>query len=93
MGNAYEELAIHATQLTDAGLTHVSHTSEIISIDSAFKQDVDLSLTGDTFALALILFCFSLFSPAASARFLPLDSHYYQALKRRLPAPRAPPKT
>lgn len=93
MGNAFEELAIHATQLTDAGPTHASHTSEIISIDSVFKQDVDLSLTGDTFALALILFCFSLFSPAASARFLPFYSQYYQALKRRLPVPRAPPQT
>lgn len=91
MGSAYEELAIHATQLGDAGLTHESHTSEIISIDSAFKQDVDASLFDDVLALALILFCFSLLL-SASSRFSLHYSHYYQALKRLLPTPRAPPQ-
>jgi hypothetical protein len=92
MGNEHEDIAIHSTQLDTHALTSASHTSEIISIDSVFKKEVDLNITGDTFVIALILFCLNLLTLKGASKFFPFHSQNYHTLRRRLPATRAPPQ-
>ena len=72
-------------------LSVVPHASHIVSVASAIKQDIDPALSTDAIALVVLSLFFIVLLQSALTTYPPLTLVTLRPLKRRLPAPRAPP--
>lgn len=88
VGDEHEEV-VHASSV-DASLSEVPHVSHTISVASGIKKDIDLGVL-DSITVAVIFIVLALLLPSSN---LPQPSYipnFRRVLRRRLPAPRAPP--
>lgn len=102
VGDEHEEMAIELTHshspetsaehLDASSLASTPHAGHTISVPSGITQDVD-STNIDAIALLVLFFlCFPLYLTPFLSRIFSSSLIPQQALKRRLPASRAPPQ-
>lgn len=92
VGNEHEELIQNSSNSGDHLSMVAPHASHTISVASGIKKDINFALANEAFQLVLFCLCFAIVLLVASNIFLPLVTHPYQSLKKRLPASRAPPQ-
>ena len=90
LSESHEEFNHSLDHPSDHALSdvHVSHT---IVVASGIKQDVDPALFADFFSFALLWLCFAIVLLSVQRHFPQLYLVPNKSLRRRLPAPRAPP--
>ena len=101
VGTAHEEMTIDLDHLSlaDAHTQHshadflsaTPHAAHTISVASGIPQDLDSAFIVSTSLLVLFFLCLACYKPVLT-RFFTLNLTPHQLLKRRLPAPRAPPQ-
>jgi len=102
VGDAHEEMAIELTHLhsTETSAEHLDasflastpHATHTISVASGIKQDTDSAFNVLASLLVLFFICFTFNLTPFLKQFFPLSIIPQLFLKRRLPAPRAPPQ-
>lgn len=88
VGDEHEEVTHEST--VGATLSEVPHVSHTISVASGIKKDIDLSLL-DSMTAAVIFIVIGLLLPRNNIPQLQYTPYLRHFLRRRLPAPRAPP--
>jgi hypothetical protein len=86
----HEELNHSSDHPSDHALSDV-HVSHIVVVASGIKQDADPALFADFFSFASLWVCFAIVLLSVQRHFPQLYLIPNKFLKRRLPAPRAPP--
>lgn len=92
IANSHEAVHNNAAHNNEHRLTGTSHTSEVISIDAAVKQDTNFELSIDLVFLALIIFCTGLYKGSTSTPREYSQENLYRSSTRQIPAQRAPPQ-
>lgn len=94
VANAYEEMHDYALHMDEEHVLKGStHTSEVIAIDAATKQEVEHQFSADGSSIILLIFCIGLLSTTiTTSRTQPRQQHFYRLLRQQLPASRAPPQ-
>jgi hypothetical protein len=92
VGEEHEELTFSSEFSVDHGALDIPHASHTISVESGINEVPSLSLAAE--AIYLVFFCllFSFVLPLETKIVYSLVIRPFQSLKKRLPAPRAPPK-
>lgn len=92
VGSDYEEsLSVHHDQPSHS-VSAIPHVSHIVKVAPSIKQGIDLALVVDVAGLILVSFCLAIAIKLTAQQFSQLNPSFYQPLKRRLPAARAPPQ-
>lgn len=92
VGNEFEEAVIAHINTQHTLAAAPSHFLHTISVASGIKQDSNLTVTPDILGLMLMVVFLVVSLQIATVRYSRLTSFPYPPLKRRLPAPRAPPQ-
>lgn len=93
VGDEHEEYVNVPEHSKDYTVSVVPHASHIVLVATGFKQDIDPALLIDAMAFTLLCLCLVIaLSSSVVSYFPPLGLAPFQSLKRRLPAPRAPPQ-
>ena len=93
VGDEYEEVSTDiSSQINNHVVSNMAHVSHTVSVASGIKQDLSSVLAADI--VGVVIFCLYFASALlATLKFYPaLSLIFYNSLKRRLPASRAPPQ-
>lgn len=96
VGDEFEEAVVVHVEAEDLNAEHTitstPHSSHTVSVGSSIKQDIEPILTSAIVGLMLVAIFLAINLPVFTVSFSRFSSFPYQSLRRRLPAPRAPPQ-
>jgi hypothetical protein len=93
LGDDHEASVSFSDHQADHAATNTVHASNTVSVASGIKQDVNSALLVEALSTALLYFCFIIVALSTLKRYPSSNlTATYRQLRRRLPAPRAPPQ-
>ncbi len=92
IGSEHEELTDFSGDFASHVVSNADHTSHTVLVASGIKQDFNPVLASDVLCVLLAYICFAVALRCTSKRYSSLSFIPCSSSRRRLPAPRAPPR-